>query len=93
MNFTKELCGNTIRITWVNSFVTPTNLFCSVFDGNNVLVDSATMIDSGSGNHYYHNHTVPVNSPGFYTVFTECTIGGKPYKNSLIYKGRLNEVD
>lgn len=92
MNIENELVGDTLKATWVNSTNSPSSLNCSVYDGNEILVDSAAMVDSGDGFHFYHNHTIP-NTPGWYVVQTLATIGGKPYKRRFKYRAILDEVD
>lgn len=87
-----ELIGDTLKATWVNSSNSPSSLICRVYNGNEVLVDSASMVDSGDGFHYYHNHTVP-DTPGFYVVDMLATIGGKPYKRRIKYRAITDEVD
>lgn len=91
MTIKRELIGDTIRITWVNSGVTPSAILAGVYDGDESLIDSASMVGSGLG-HYYHDHTVP-DTPGYYVAETLATINGKPYKNRIKYKAVKEEVD
>lgn len=85
------LCGDTIKIRWINSGVTPTSLIVAAYTGSETIVDSATMISSGAG-HYYHLHTIP-NTPGYYVAQTLATISGKPYKNRTVYRAVLMDVN
>lgn len=85
------LCGNTITLGWVNSGVTPSDITAKCFTGSETVIDSAAMVQSGTGI-YYHLHTVP-NTPGFYTLETIATITGKPFKNRLKYQAVLQDVD
>lgn len=87
------LCGNTIKVRWVDSGVTPSTIIAACYTGSETLVDSAAMVSSGTGSgHYYHLHTVP-DTPGFYTLQTLATINGKPFKNREIYQAVLKDVN
>lgn len=87
------LIGDTMTVTWINSGVIPTDINYAVFDGGNpeVLVDSATMTNSGNG-HYYSWHTVP-DTPGLYVVQTNANIATRPFKRRIPYRAILGEVD
>ena len=87
----KHLIGDTVKVTWVSSDVTPSAIVCSVFNGSEVLVDSGTMTSSGNG-HYYYLHTVP-DTAGFYVAQTLATINGDPYKRRVKYQAQRQEVD
>ncbi len=92
MSSIKEtLIGDTIKVTWVDSGVTPTDIFAALYDGSEVLVNSLTMTDSLNG-HFFANITLP-NSPGFYVAQTLATIESFPYKRRLKVKAILGEVD
>jgi len=85
------LCGDTIKVRWINSGVTPTTIVGAVYTGSETIVDSAAMASSGDG-HYYHLHTVP-NTPGYYVAQTLATISGKPYKNRTAYRAVIRDVN
>lgn len=85
------LCGDTIKVRWINSGVTPTAIIGAVYTGSETLVDSAAMVSSGDG-HYYHLHTIP-NTPGYYVAQTLATISGRPYKNRTPYRAVLMDVN
>jgi len=87
----KHLIGDTIQITWVNSGITPSDLYCATYTGSETLVDSGTMVSSGNG-HYYHDHTIS-SLEGYYVSETLATINGKPYKNRIKFKAVTGEVD
>lgn len=87
----KGLIGDTIEVSWVNSGVTPTDLYAAIYNGSETAVDSATMVSSGNG-HYFYEHTIP-NTPGFYVAETIATIGAKPYRNQVRFKAIKGEVD
>lgn len=91
MSIKEFVCGNTIKVKWVNSGVTPTTLVAGVYTGSETLVDSASMVSSGNG-FYYHLHTVP-NTPGYYVTETKATISGKPYINRERYLAVLMDVN
>lgn len=91
MSLKKHLIGDTIQITMVNSGVTPSAIVASVFDGDETVVDSGSMTNSGNG-HYYFDHTV-INTPGFYVAQTLSTINSKPYKNRIRFQAVLGETD
>lgn len=52
------IAGTTLKLTWVNSGVTPTDLCMSLLDRDEALVSSATAVSSGNG-HYF----LPVDIP------------------------------
>lgn len=87
------LCGDTVKIRWINSGVTPSTIVGAVYTGSETIVDSAAMVESGSGlGHYYHLHTVP-STPGYYVAQTLATISGKPYKNRLPFRAVIMDVN
>lgn len=83
--------NDTIKVTWINSGVTPTDIYCAVFTGSETLIDSATMTSSGNG-HYYHNHTT-VGSAGFFMAETRATINSKPYTRRQRFRVITGEAD
>jgi hypothetical protein len=85
------LCGDTIKVRWINSGVTPTTLIAAAYTGSETIIDSASMVSSGDG-HYYHLHTIP-DTPGYYVAQTLATISGKPYKNRTAYRAVLKDVN
>jgi len=86
----EALIGDTLQITWVSSGSTANPINYAVYNGSETLVDSASMTDSGNG-HYYGLHTIP-SSVGFYSVYTEATVSGKPYRRYTNYKAVKGEV-
>ena len=91
MSVKEFLCGNTIKVRWVNSGVTPSAITARCYTGSETVVDSAAMVSSGAG-FYYHLHTVP-DTPGFYTLESLATINSKPFKNREIYQAVLKDVN
>lgn len=90
MTIKKYMVGTTIRFTWISSGVTPSDIFCSIYDKNETSIDSGTMVNSGGG-HYYHEHTVP-NTPGYYVGISEASINGLPYRKFEKYQAIKGEV-
>ena len=86
----RYLIGDTIRLTWVSSDITPSTIIANVFDSSETLVDSGSMTSSGNG-HYYFEHTIS-DTPAFYVSQTLATINGKPYKNRTRFQAILGEV-
>jgi len=91
MSINRHLIGNTIRLTWVSSDITPSTIIAAVYDKNETLVDSASMVSSGNG-HYYHDHTIVDSGQAFYVAQTLATINGKPYKDRKRFQAILGEV-
>ena len=91
MSVPDYLCGNTIKVRWVNSGVTPTSLVYAVYTGSETLVDSAAMTSSGNG-FYYGLHTV-ADTPGMYVAQTLATISGKTYKDRFQFLAVLKDVN
>lgn len=85
------LIGDTIQFTWISSGVAPSDLYCTVMDGDETSVDSATMASSGNG-HYYHHHTV-TNTPGYYVGRMVANINGDPFIRTKRFRGVTEEVD
>ena len=87
----KKLIGDTIKITWVNSGVTPSTIYSAVYNGSETLVNSVAMTSSGNG-HYFSLYTI-VNTPGFFVAETYATVSSKPYKNRIRFKAVKGESD
>ena len=85
------LCGDTVKVSWINSGTTPTTIIAAVYTGSETIVDSAVMVSSGDG-HYYYLHTVP-NVPGYYVAQTIATISGRPFKNRTKYRAVIQDVN
>mgnify|MGYP001613287556 CR=1 FL=1 len=91
MSIQDFLCGDTVKIRWINSGITPTTIIATAYTGAETLVDSGAMVSSGNG-HYYFLHTIP-NTPGYYVAQTLATISSKPYKNRSQYRAVLKDVN
>ena len=91
MSIKDFLCGDTVKIRWINSGITPTTIIAATYTGSETLVDSGAMVSSGNG-HYYFLHTIP-NTPGYYVAQTLATISSKPYKNRSQYRAVLKDVN
>ena len=87
----KFLIGNTIKVTWVSSGVSPTDIYTAIRNSSDTMVNSVAMTDSGNG-HYYSAYTL-VNSLGFFVAETIATVSGAPYKNRSRFKAISGETD
>lgn len=85
------LIGDTIKFTWVSSGVVPSSIYAAIFDGNESLVNSASMVSSGNG-HFYSLYTVS-DSAGFYVSEMKAIVNSKPYKKRVRFQAVLEEVD
>ena len=85
------LPGSTLEISWVASGTAPGSVTHTVTNGNETVVDTGTLIDSGDGL-WYLGYSVP-SSEGYYVVKTTATIGEKPYKNSIRFRVIELETD
>ena len=86
----QTLIGDTFKVSWVDSGVTPTDVHASLFDKNELLVDSVTMTDSLNG-HFFALFTLP-NSAGYYVAETLATIEAFPYKRRVKIEAVRGEV-
>ena len=91
MSIQDFLCGDTVKVRWINSGVTPSTIVAAAYTGSETIVDSGAMTSSGSGL-YYFLHTIP-DTPGYYVVQTLATISGKPYKNRTAYRAVIKDVN
>lgn len=87
----RYLIGGTFRYTWINCGVTPDDIWCATYDGNELLINSETMASSGNG-FYYLDYTRP-DTPGNYVNYYHSTINGLPYKNAVRFKLVTYQVD
>ena len=87
----KKLIGDTMKVTWVNSGITPTSIILGIYNGSDTLVSSAAMTSSGNG-HYFGMYTLP-DSVGFYVAETLAMVSGNPFKDRIKFKATKGEVD
>jgi len=87
----KFLIGNTLKVTWVNSGVTPSAISAAIYNGSDTLVNSVAMTSSGNG-HYYSPYTLP-NTPGYFVAETLATVSSNPYKDRMRFKAVTGEAD
>ena len=85
------IVGDTVKITWVNSGVTPDSLTFAVYDGTETLVGSGSMTSSGNG-HYFAFSTLPT-SAGFYTTETTAVVGTFPFIRRKKIRAIVEDVD
>lgn len=83
--------GDTVRVTWINSGVTPSAISAAMYDGTETLVSSATMTSSGNG-HYFARFTLPT-SLGYYAIETSATVDTYPYKRRALVQAVRGDVD
>lgn len=89
----KFLTESTFKITWVSSGITPTDIHAAVYNGDETLVHSSTMVSSGAGSgHYYLNYTTPT-SIGYFVAETNATVNGNPYRRRNKFETTNDEVD
>ena len=86
----KKMVGNTMKVTWVNSGVTPTAITTGIYNGSDTLVNSVAMTSSGNG-HYFSLYTT--TSVGMYVAETYATVNGNPYKDRMRFKVVTGESD
>lgn len=91
MSINKHLIGDTVRLTWVSSDITPSTILANVYNNAETLVGSGSMVSSGNG-HYYYDYTIP-NTTGYYVAETLATINSLPYKRRTKFKAVTGEVD
>ena len=87
----ESLIGDTVKVTWVDSGVTPTSIYAALFSGSETLINSVAMTDSGDG-HFFGLITLP-DTPGYYVAETLAQIESFPYKRRVKVKAVLGEVD
>ena len=85
------IAGNTVRFTWVSSGANPSSIGVNIMTGSETAVSSNTFTSSGGGL-YYADVTIP-STPGYYVAEAWSTISTKPYKNRVMFKAVLGEVD
>jgi len=91
MALDRFLIGDTIKLSWINSGVTPTVISGTIISGSETIVSSVTMSSSGNG-HYYSLHTLP-DSAGYYIAQTLATVDTYPYKRRIKFAAVLEDVD
>jgi len=90
-NYKDIIGGDTVQLTLTSSGDTFNPAFVSIYDGNETLVHSATMTDSGNG-HYFHDYT-SVTSDGFYSAKMVGYIGSLSYIRPEWFRITPMEVD
>ena len=87
----KRIIGDTIKVSWVSSGVTPSTISAAVYNGSETLVNSVAMTSSGAG-HYWSSYTL-VNTVGYYAVKTHAVVSAAPYINKINFKAITGDVD
>lgn len=86
------IIGDTMFVSWISSGQVASDIHFAVFNGSEDLVDSETMVTSGPVGGYVGAHTIP-NTPGYYVVETDATIGSEPFVRRTRYQAICLEVD
>lgn len=82
------VAGSTIKLTWVNSGVTPSSIQSRLIDGTETIVSTVAGTSSGNG-FYYGLHTIP-NSDAWYVNEWFAYIGTNTYvSRQLVHAHRL----
>lgn len=92
VNVIEEMVGNTLKVTWVNSGVTPSAITSALIDRNETVVDSITATSSGNG-FYYAPHTLPTSYVGFWVNEWDATINGKHYLRRQYIRAQRFQAD
>lgn len=90
MSYKKIAAGSTIKLTWVNSGVTPDSIRYSLKNGAETICSSGTMTSSGNG-HYYK--FITVTTPGYYVADSTATISSLPFRRYKYIRAIEPEVD
>lgn len=85
------IAGTTLKLTWVSSGVTPSNLTLCLRDKDETLVSSVSPISSGNG-HYFAPLYVPRSWP-YYVAESIAVIDASTYVNRAIVKAQKLEVN
>lgn len=83
--------GSTLKLTWVNSGVTPTDLSMCILDREETLVSSVAPVSSGNG-HYFAPLYVP-NSYRYYVAQSIAVIDASTYVNRALVKSHKVEAN
>lgn len=87
----ERIAGSTLRVTWVNTGVTPTLLTAALRDRNDAVVSSLTAISSGNGA-YYAVLPLP-NTPGWWVNEWIAVINANTYVDRQWIKTYVGDVD
>lgn len=87
----ERIAGTTIKLTWVNSGVTPTDIRMGLYDRNETLVSSITPVASGNG-HYFAPLYVP-NTAGWYVARAIAVVDANTYVAKGFVKAYTLEVE
>ena len=82
--------GGTVKVTLVNSGVTPSGICSALFNRSETLVDSVTATSSGNG-FYYALHTP--NTPGIYVNKWFSAIGANTYVTPQYLRALAYQAD
>lgn len=91
INVVETVAGSTIKLTWVNSGVTPSSITSELLDRTDAVVQTATPVSSLNGL-YYALHTLP-NTRAWYVNRWWAVINANTYQSRQFVRGLLPEVD
>lgn len=92
VNVIEEMVGNTLKVTWVNSGVTPGAISSALYDRNEFLVNSIAATSSLNG-FYYALHTIPTSYIGFYVNEWKATINAQDYFRRQYIRAQRFQAD
>lgn len=85
------IARTTLKLTWVSSGVTPSDIRMCLRDKDEILVSSVAPVSSGNG-HYFAPLYVPGSWP-YYVAESIAVIDASTYVNRAIVKAQKLEVD
>jgi hypothetical protein len=85
------IAGTTLKLTWVNSGVTPSDICMSLLDRDETVVSSASAVSSGNG-HYFLPVYVP-NSWQWYVAQSIAIVDARTYVNRALVRRWKLEVN
>lgn len=86
------IAGTTLKLTWINSGVTPDSISMNLLDRDEVVVSSSTPVSSGNG-HYYALLQVPSSAAAWYVGRSIALVSPNSYVNRVLVRARRLEVD
>jgi hypothetical protein len=85
------IVGATMKLTWVNSGITPSGIQCNLYDKTETLVGSVAGVSSGNG-FYYAPLLIP-NSAGVFVNKWFSVINGNTYVTPQYIRATRYEAD
>ena len=88
---TEVIAGDTRKITWVSSGVTPSSIHAALHTGSDTLVASLSMTSSGNG-YFYGLITFPT-SLGYYMAESQAMVNSYPNIRQKFVKVVKHDTD